>query len=138
MNHALRNTIASIIALLLAGACVTEPPKPVPLEERLAKRGLAIGQQVKVVTGRRINGWSNVGQLALIVNVDVSQKYLVTVRTSCEDGLRSAQHVIFSTTSGNFTDKDKLIIQGSGRYKVQCYIDTIHILEKVERTDNGN
>jgi len=129
MNKPFRNIIAGVIVSLVAVACATEPPESVPLEERLAKRGFTIGEQVKRIKDYRINGWSSVDKYNVIMNVGVSKNYLVTVRSSC-DNLRTAVHLSFSTTIGNLTDKDKLVVRGSGRHLEHCYIDTIHVLEK--------
>lgn len=132
MNHQFRHWVAGIVAMLILAACVTEPSNPVSLEEKLASRGFVIDHQVKRVREHQINGWSNLDRFAVIINVNASQHYLVTVRTSCDDGLRSARNLAFSTTIGDLTDKDKLVIRGSGRYTVQCFIDTIHLLKKIQ------
>ena len=137
MNKLFRNIIAGVIVLLVAGACATESAEPVPLEERLAKRGFTIGEQVKRIKEYRINGWNSVDRYNVIMNVGASQNYLVTVRSPCE-GLRSAEHLAFSTTVGDLTDMDKLVVRGSGRYLEQCYIDAIHALKKIEKPDEGN
>jgi len=63
----------------------------------------------------RITGWSSVDQQNVILNVGASENYLVTVRSNC-DGLRSAERLAFSTVIGDLTDKDKLVVRGSGRY----------------------
>jgi len=132
MNHAFRKTAISIIALLLISACAGQPPESVPLDERLAKHGYTLGQQVKRITDYRINGWNSMDRFSVIMNVGASKNYLITVRNPC-DGLRSAEHIAFSTTIGDLTDKDKLVVRGSGRYLENCYIDTIHELAKNSR-----
>ena len=129
MNQAFRNTVTSIMALLLASACAGQPPESVPLDERLAKHGYSLGEQVKRITDYRINGWNSMDRFSVIMNVGASKNYLITVRSPC-DGLRSAEHLAFSTTIGDLTDKDKLVVRGSGRYLENCYIDTIHKLSK--------
>ena len=134
MNHVFRNIIAGAITLLVAVAGATEPYEPVPFEERLAKHGYAVGEQVKRIRDYRINGWSSVDQYNVIMNVGVSKRYLVTVRNPCE-GLRSAEHLAFNTTVGTLTDKDKLIVRGDGRYLEHCYIDTIHKLVKTNKSE---
>jgi len=98
----------------------------------MAERGYTIEQPVKRLRDYRINGWSSVDQRNVILNIGASDNYLVTVRRSC-DGLRSAEHLAFSTIIGDLTDKDKLIVRGSGRYLEHCYIDTIRPLKKIKR-----
>jgi hypothetical protein len=132
MKHLYRNIVAGMIVPLLVVACAGQPPESIPLEERLAERGYTMGEQVKRIRDYRINGWNNVDRYNVIMNVGASKNYLVTVRSPC-DGLRSAEHLAFSTTVGALTDKDKLVVRGSGRYLEQCYIDTIHLLEKADK-----
>ncbi len=131
MNHAFRKTAISIIALLLISACAGQPPESVPLDERLAKHGYTLGQQVKRITDYRINGWNSMDRFSVIMNVGASKNYLIMVRNPC-DGLRSAEHIVFSTTIGDLTDKDKLVVRGDGRYLESCYIDTIHELTRIK------
>ena len=73
MNKPFRNIIAGVIVSLVAIACATEPPESVPLEERLAKRGFTIGEQVKRIRDYRINGWSSVDRYNVIMNVGASK-----------------------------------------------------------------
>ena len=129
VKHVFQNSFASIVVLLLVCACASEPPKTVPLEQRLAKQGYSMGQQVKRITDYRINGWSSLDRFNIIFNVGAAKNYLITVRIPC-DGLLTAEHVAFSTTIGDLTDKDKLVVRGGGRHLESCFIDTIHKLEK--------
>ena len=130
MKTVFLNVNAGLIALLMLLACATESPESIPLEERLAKRGYVIGEPVKRIQDYRINGWNSVDRRNVIMNVGASQNYLVTLRSPC-DGLTSAEHLAFSTTIGDLTDKDKLLVRGAGRYLEQCYIDKIYTLEKI-------
>lgn len=132
MSHLFRNILIGAVTLLLATACAIEPHEPVPLEEKLAKRGYTIGEQVTRIREYRINGWNDVDRQNVIMNVGASKNYLVTVRSPC-DGLRSAVNLAFSTTVGDLTDKDKLLVRGTGGHLEHCYIDTIHTLEKIEK-----
>jgi len=96
------------LILVLATACSGAPPEPIPIEEQLAAKGYLIKEPVKRIKDYRINGWSSVDRRNVILNVGASKNYLVTVRSPC-DGLRSAEHLAFSTIIGDLTDKDKLI-----------------------------
>jgi hypothetical protein len=129
-SHCGTETIASII--LLTTACSGTPPESMPIEERMAEKGYLIKEPVKRLRDYRINGWSSVDRRNVILNVGASENYLVTVRSPCE-GLRSAEHLAFSTIIGDLTDKDKLIVRDSGRFTQHCYIDTIRALEKFGR-----
>jgi hypothetical protein len=129
MNLIFKNIVFSIFIVLLANACAGEPYEPVPIEERLAKLGYTISKQVKYIKDYRINSWISVDRYNVIINAGASEDYLITVRSPCE-GLRSAGVLSFSTIVGELTDKDRLVVQGNGRYLENCYIDTIHKLTK--------
>jgi len=120
-----------LLILLLATACSSTPPESIPIEETMAKKGYSIQQPIKRLRDYRINGWSSVDRYNVILNVGASDNYLVTTRSPCE-GLRSAEHLAFSTIIGDLTDKDKLIVRDSGGYIQSCYIDTIRKLEKLK------
>ena len=117
---------------MLATACNNAPHQEVPIDELMAAKGYLIKEPVKRLKDYRINGWSSVDRRNVILNVGASKNYLVTVRSPCE-GLRSAEHLAFSTIIGDLTDKDKLIVRDSGGYIQNCYIDTIQTLEKIKR-----
>jgi len=125
-------TVAATLVLMLATACSGSSPEAMPIEERMAAKGYLIKEPVKRLKDYRINGWSSVDRRNVILNVGASGNYLVTVRSPCE-GLRSAEHLAFSTIIGDLTDKDKLIVRDSGGYLQNCYIDTIQTLEKIKR-----
>lgn len=126
--------IPGILTLFMLAGCATKSPESIPLEERLAKRGYSIGEPVKQIRDYRINSWSGVDRYNVILNVGASKTYLVTVRSPCE-GLRSAEHLAFSTTVGELTDKDKLVVRSPGRYLEHCFIDTIYEIEKTSKND---
>lgn len=133
MKTTLLNISASLIAFLMLLACAGTPPESISLEEKLAKRGYVIGEPVKRLRDYRINGWNSIDRYSVIMNAGASKNYLVTVRSPCE-GLISAEHLTFSTTIGDLTDKDKLVVRGAGRFLEQCYIDKIYSLTRI----NGN
>ena len=114
---------------MLVNSCANKRPEPVPIEDSLATRGYVLGDQTRRISDDRINGWSSVDRYSVIINVGASMNYLVTLRSPC-DGLRSARSLAFSTTIGNLTDKDKLLVRSSGGFLEHCLIDTIHILDK--------
>ena len=111
--------------------CGNNPSASISLEDRITQRGYIIQEPVKRLKDYRINGWSSVDQRNVILNIGASENYLVTVRSICT-GLISAEHLAFSTTVGDLTDKDKLIVRDSGGHIQSCFIDTIHKLEKIK------
>lgn len=139
-----RNTVASIITLLVALGCVTGISEPVSFEEKLAERGFAISQSVrpvKLARVGRITDWSYVEGGAAIIYFGTSQPYLVTVRNICEDRLRNAKYISIIYSTGNMTEPEKLYISGRSvpdSARLNCEIDTIHELKIIEKTDTGN
>lgn len=125
-----------VIFLLIAVACASTPAEPVPLEDQLAQLGFTIGQPVKRIINYPVSGWNSLDRKHVIMNFGAARNYLLTLRTSCDDVL-SASLISFSTTVGNLTDNDKLLVRNSSNYLSQCYISTIHELEKIKKTHSG-
>jgi len=121
-----------LIVVFLAAACAGPPPRTVPLAEKLLQRGYTIGKPVRRLQNYRINGWNAIDRYHVIIHVGVKEDYLVAVRTPC-DGFRSAEILHFSTTIGDLTDKDKLVVRGAGGFVEQCYIDSIRVLERTKK-----
>ncbi len=134
MKHRFLNIFSVVIPVLILYACASNPADSVPLEEKLAKLGYTIGQPVKRINNFQINGWNSVDLKHVVFNFGASRNYLVTLRTSC-NGVLNASLISFSTTIGLLTDKDKLLVRDSSRHLSQCYIKTIHELEKNKKTD---
>lgn len=134
MNTILRALVATAAAMLLAAGCATEGYEEPTLAEKLAQRGYAVGQPVEQLKDYLINGWNSVDRNNVIITVGASRNYLVSVRNPCE-GLRSAERLAFTTTVGNLTDFDKLMVRGGGGLLEQCFIESIHELEKIDRAD---
>jgi hypothetical protein len=134
MKHGLSFFTSVVVPFLMVTACASNPGQSISLEENLAQRGFAIGQPVKRINNYQINGWNSVDLKHVIINFGASRDYLVTLRTSC-DGVLSAELLSFSTTVGFLSDKDKLLVRNAGHHLSHCYIDTIHELEKIKKTD---
>lgn len=131
MKTTFLNISVGLMAFLMLLACASAPPESIPLKEKLAKRGYVIGEPVKRLRDYRINGWNSIDRRSVIMIVGASKHYLVTLRSPC-DGLTSAEHLAFSTTIGDLTDKDKLVVRSAGRYLEQCYIDKIYPLSRIK------
>ena len=126
----MQNVFLFLIAALLTSACANTPPESIPIEQTLSQKGFKIEEQVKRIQNNQINGWSSIDRFSVIINVGASKNYLVTLRNPC-DGLRSAEHLAFSTTIGGLTDKDRLVVRGGGGYLEQCFVDGIFLLKKI-------
>jgi len=132
MRYQWITTVAGISILLLLGACTNRPPAAESIEDKVARHGFAIGAQVNRVNNFQINSWNMVDRKNAIIFVGASRRYLITTRNPC-DGLADTEVLNYSTTAGNLTDKDKLLLRRSpsaGRME-SCFIDTIYELEKI-------
>ncbi|MGA9572416.1 MAG: DUF6491 family protein [Lysobacterales bacterium] len=127
------NTVSGVILVLMLVSCASQAPVSVPLEEKLAQQGFTLGEQVNKVINFQVSGWNNVDRKHVIMNFGASRNYLVTLRTSC-NSLLGATVISFSTTVGMLTDNDKLLVRDSSQHIAQCYISTIHELEKIKKT----
>lgn len=125
--------LSTLGVLFLTTACAGgPPPKPVPIGQKLDVRGYTIGPPIRQLKHYRINGWNSVDRYHVIIHVGVNQDYLVTVRNPCE-GFRTAVVLRFSTTVGNMTNMDKLVVRGAGGFVEQCFIQSIHVLNKTKK-----
>lgn len=120
--------LAPLVAALVV-ACAT-PGTPPTLEQRLAQRGLSLGDKVERIPDYHIDGWSHLGAEHVVLEGGVSQRYLVTLVQPCSD-LGSGETIGFSTTASALTAFDALVVEtpiGPRR----CPIREIHALDKVE------
>jgi len=135
MKHAIAGIVCAAVLAALSVACGSNPANTVTLEEQVAKHGFTIGQPVRSIINFQLSSWNSVDHKHVIMNFGASRYYLVTLRTSC-DGLRSATMITFSTTIGNLTNRDKLLVRNESHHLSQCYISTINELEKIRNTGN--
>lgn len=124
-----KNVLTAMLASMLA-ACANNPPET-SLDEKLAQLGYSLGEPVRRVINFQISGWNSVDRKHVIMNFGASRYYLLTLRTSC-DGLRSATVLNFSTTAGSLTANDKLLVRNDSHHLSQCFISTIHELQKIK------
>lgn len=129
MRHQWIRTITGIWAVLLVGACTSHPPTEVPVGDKLAEMGFTLGEQVKRISNFQVNSWNVVDRRHAILHVGANRRYLITTRSPC-DGLEDTQNLQYSTTAGNLTDKDKLLVRRTTGRMESCFIDTLHTLEK--------
>ncbi len=118
-------------AALVLAACASEPRVEQSLAEKLAAQGYVLDQQVKSISNWNLNGWTYVDDRHFIMHSGVRDRYLVALRSTSMD-LRSAVNIAFSTTVGNLTDKDKVIVRAPGNFRDSYLIDSLHRLKKAE------
>jgi hypothetical protein len=124
--------LIGILTLMLISACTSAPPEALPIEEKLASLGYLMGPQVKRINDFQINSWSIVDRKKVIIFVGAGHRYLITTRNPC-DGLQETEHLDYSTTNGNLTDTDKLLVRRHSGHMQSCFIDTLYELEQKAR-----
>lgn len=128
-----RIIISQLAFVFVFTACSNQPPVSIPIEEQLSKKGYRIDQQVNRVTNYRLNGWSRVDRFSVIINVGTSTNFLITFRPAC-DGLGGVGGLAFSTTHGDLTDRDQLVIRPNVNVNQYCPIHEIYLLAKISNT----
>ena len=129
MKKLVASGLIGLMTLLLMGACASHPPEDLPIQDKMASLGYVIGPQVKRINDFQINSWSIVDRRNVIIFVGASRCYLITTRNPC-DGFQETEHLDYSTTTGNLTNKDKLMVRRTTGHMQNCFIDTLYELEK--------
>ena len=115
-------------------ACASSQEKALSLEEKLAEKGYAKGEQISSIRDWRLNGWIYVDDEHFIVRYGVRGYYLVTLKTRSFD-LKSAISLNFTTTAASLTDKDRVVIHSSPTGFRETYlIESLHRLSEVEKS----
>lgn len=132
-----RKTIASFSmtmagAVLLAAGCASTPPEAVDVNQALKVRGFKQGEPVERIQKFRIDDWRYVDATHVIVGAGPSSSYLLTLMGRC-NGLMSTEDLGFSTTAGDLTTLDKLVIQSSTAPQESCPIKEIRKLEALPK-----
>lgn len=126
--------MTAALGLLTLAACQTAPPEQMPLEGHLLQHGYTIKGPVERVQAFRISGWNHLDRTHVILWASVRKPYLVTTMSPC-DGLRYAETLAFTTTTGNLSRFEKLVVRSSGGFREECLIREINELERLELAD---
>jgi hypothetical protein len=121
------------VALAMA-ACATTPPEAVDIDAALQKRGFKAGEAVDRIQRFRIDDWRYLDASHVIVGAGPSSNYLLTLMGRC-NGLMSTEDLGFSTTAGDLTTLDKIVIQSSTAPQESCPIKEIRKLEALPKED---
>jgi hypothetical protein len=124
--------LTSTIMAAGLSACASGQSAQLSLHEKLQARNLVLAEPVNRVKYMRINGWSELDDRHVILSAGASDRYLLTLRNVCRD-LDSSMNIGFSSTVGNLTTADKLIVKGPGGFVDYCYISTITRLAKADK-----
>jgi hypothetical protein len=118
------------LTALLVGCAGT--PEAADIDALLAERGYTTGEEVRDIKQYRINGWQSLDDRHVIIETGPASRYLLTLMTRC-DNLRTAETIGFSTTTGNLTTFDKLVVRGTSGIVRDCPITTIQELHRTEK-----
>ena len=114
----------------LSATCASSPDWGLTLEERLAKRSYKIGAPVERIQNYKLDGWNHVDREHLIIISDPSRYYLVSLNNSCYN-LVTAEDIAITSTAGQLTRFDHLLVRDNSNFLQRCYISSLHELHKL-------
>lgn len=123
-----RRLAVALAIAVVAGCAATPPPVPMTLEQVLAVRGFQQGEAVDRIHKFVIDGWRYLDPQHVIVEAGPSRNFLLTMISRC-NGLSSTEDLGFTTTAGDLTSLDKVVVQSSTAPMERCPIRAIHTLE---------
>lgn len=127
-------SLAAACAALVVAACAATPAQQLTLAQRLEQKSYRLGEPVERIRDYRITGWNTVDDDHLIIHTGPSDSYLLTLRWPCHN-LRTAEHIAVSTTVGNLTRLDKVIVRSfPDGFTEHCPIDAMHTLKRLPKT----
>ena len=147
MSAPLRLSGALIIAALIAsvlGGCAAEGRSPEDGErerqekiyQSLTRQGYVRTESVRRIPKLRIGGWSDIDSRTLIIDVGVSERYLLELSYPCPS-LDNAFGIGLPAGTGSLTPGDSIVVQGVGSRLDRCPIKAIWSLEKLEGYDEA-
>lgn len=114
---------------LLLNACIASQTKPQTLEQKLAEMGYALGPSVDRIYRFRVNGWNYLDREHVMVLVNASDRYLISLRVDC-NALFGAEVIGFTNTVSYLTTFDTLLVRdNSTRILDRCPIEFMNELE---------
>lgn len=119
-----------LFGFFLAG-CAAGGERPQTLEQKLAVKKLIVGDPVRAIRNYRMSGWSYLDSRHLVIDSGVKDRYLVSLRHDCDE-LRSAFDIGFKTYTGSLTDTDSVVVRAPGGFTMNCPIDSLHELVRVQ------
>ncbi len=125
--QSLTRVLLMMAGVILLTACSTTASEPQTLEAQLVEKGYTIGPSVDRIQQFRVNGWNYLDRDHVIVTVDASRRYLVSLQTSC-NGLLGAEVIAFTNTVSYLTTFDQLLVRDNGRMLERCPIESMNEL----------
>ena len=120
--------LASVASTSLAVASSTTAD----WQQKLEKSGYRITDETAEILNYELNGWNALDDRHLTISTGPGKRYLVTFRSPCRE-LRGTETIAFSNTVNRLTKFDKAIVRSTGGITEQCYIESIHLLEKIPK-----
>ena len=120
-----------LVALATASSLTTAADS---WQQRLEERGYRVTTETAEVRNYELNGWNALDETHLMINAGPSRRYLVTFRSPCRE-LRNNEVIAFSNTVNRLTKFDKAVVRGTGGIKEDCFIESIHALEKIPKPE---
>lgn len=105
--------------------------RPPSLDQLLAAKGYQQGQPVKSIHNYQVTDWAYLDDQHLVLSTTPARNYLITLASPCV-GLAFAPAIGFSSTVGDLTPLDKLVLQGDA-VKTPCPIRQINQLNRINK-----
>lgn len=117
--------------LLVLPGCASAPQDEVTVEDRLAQRGYQRGEAVRSIQNYRLDGWHFLDSRNLMIETGPRQRYLVQLRVPCPE-LSTANSIGFTSTAGQLTHFDKIVLEEASGTRRDCIIDQLYRLNPLE------
>lgn len=132
-----KTMLSTVLSALLLTACASTTGEPDSLQGQLARNRYELGLAVTEIRDYRLTGWNAVDDRHLIIHTGPSDSYLISLTVACRN-LRTAENIALSTTAGNVTHLDKVIVHNRPTGVTEhCPIESIHALERLPATEGS-
>jgi hypothetical protein len=128
--------LVAVVAACLLGGCAAGVQAPETLAQKLAAKKLIVGDPVRRISNYRLDGWSYLDDRHIIIEAGVRDRYLVSLRQDCDD-LRTAVSIGVRTYTGSLQQDDSLVVRAPGGFMMDCRIDTLHGLVRVQGPEDN-
>jgi len=129
-NAAIPISVLTLSLIIYAASVVADSlARPPSVDQLLAAKGFQQGQVVKSIRNYEITNWVYLDDQHLVLSTSPTRDYLITLSWPCQ-GLAVASGIGFSSTVGDLTPFDKLVIYGDV-VKTQCPLRQINRLDQI-------
>ena len=121
--------------IFVVTACTSQKSEPSSVEQLLAERGFEVGEPVERIQRFRVNGWNYLDRQNVIVTVDASRRFLISLRVTC-NSLLGAEVIAFTNTVSYLTTFDNMLVRDRVSIVERCPIQSMHELKRIDRTES--